>query len=399
MSKPQVSFETLLIHAGRYESWPEQFPTAPAIIPSTSFRTQSPELLDAILGGEEEGFTYSRNANPTVKEFAEAVRALEGGAVAEAFASGMAALDAALFAVGVTPGDHLLLSQDLYGATTNLSEQLWGSMGIVVETVDVTQLESLDAALRRFQPKALILETISNPLLKVPDLPRVIALAHAAKCQVVVDNTFATPVLLRPLAIGADLVVHSATKYLGGHGDAIGGVVIGTEGYGKRLHQYLKLRGGVLSPFDAWLLHRGLKTLGVRLERQCSNAAQLAQRLADSGRLGGVWYPGLSSHPSREVASRLLSGPRYGAVVTVEIPGGRSRVFRFLSALKVAASATTVGDVYTLCLYPRISSHRNQSAEALQSMGISDDTLRIAVGLESVDDIFSDILSALQASS
>lgn len=394
--KDITSLDTLFVHAGQAHAWPEQVPTAPPLIPSTSFRAESPELLDAILGGQAPGFTYSRHANPTVHGFSEAVRLLENGETAQAFSSGMAALDAALFAIHLESGDHLLLSRDLYGATINLSEQVWGPMGIQVHTVDAADLAELAHALTTWQPKGLLLETLSNPLMKVPDLPAVIALAHDAGCQVIVDNTFATPVLLRPLTLGADLVVHSATKYLGGHGDATGGIVVGRSLYEQRLHQYVKLRGSVLSPFDAWLLHRGLKTLGIRLERQCQNAAQVAERLSASGEFDRVYYPGLPDHPSHETAKKLFTGRGFGAVVTIDVPGGREQVFHLLSHLKVVGSATTVGDVYTLCLYPRIASHRNQSPEALALMGISDNTLRIAVGLESVDDIVNDILGAMR---
>lgn len=388
-------FETLLVHAGTRDAWPDAVPTAPPLITSTSFRGMSPERMDAILGGTEPGFTYSRHGNPTVAAFTEAVRLLEAGETAESFASGMAALDAALFAVGLQPHDVLLLSRDLYGATINLSEQVWGPIGIQVHQVDISDVSVFRDALQHLRPKALLLETLSNPLMMVPDLTRVIDEAHQVGCQVIVDNTFATPVLVRPLTVGADVVVHSATKYLGGHGDAAGGVVVARQAYHQRLHQYLKLRGGTLGPFDAWLLHRGLKTLGLRVERQNENAALVAQKLEDSGRFGRVYYPGLPSHPSYQTASTLFGGRGCGAVVTVTVPGGRERVFHLLSRLQLVGSATTVGDVYTLCLYPRIASHRNQSPEALAAMGISDETLRIAVGIESVDDIVADLLQAL----
>lgn len=395
MSSSHHRLETLLVHAGQLVDWPAELPTAPALIPSTSFRPATPEAMDAILGGESSGFTYSRHANPTVSAFSEAVRLLEGGQTAQAFGSGMAALDAAFFAIGLHPGDVLLLSQDLYGATLNLGQELWAAMGIVTATVNVTDIPALRAALEELHPKGLVLETLSNPLLKVPDLAQVTEAAKTVGCQVIVDNTFATPVLCRPLEWGADLVVHSATKYLGGHGDATGGVVVGHQRYAGRLHQYVKLRGSVLGSFDAWLLLRGIRTLGVRLERQCHNAQRVAEGLAASGQFGRVCYPGLPNHPSHETARHLFHGQGYGAVVTVDVPGGRDAVFRLLSRLKLVTSATTVGDVYTLCLYPRIASHRNQSAEDLAAMDISDDTLRIAVGLESADDIVADILAAL----
>jgi cystathionine beta-lyase/cystathionine gamma-synthase len=391
------SLETLFVHAGNPDHWPREMSTAPLLVPSVSFRAQTPDLMDAILGGEQPGFSYSRHANPTVLGFSEAVRALEAGETAQAFGSGMAALDAALFAVDLKPGDHVLLSQDLYGATLNLSEQIWGPMGIQADIVDISQSSLVAEALQRVRPKALLLETLSNPLMKISDLDNVIALAHQFACQVIVDNTFATPVLVRPTLHGADLVVHSATKYLGGHGDALGGVVVGRQVYADRLHQYVKLRGGVLSPFDAWLLHRGLKTLGVRIERQVANALVVARELHASGKFRRVWYPGLPDHPSHEQAQRLFGDRGFGAVVTVEVPGGREPVFRLLSRLKLVGSATTVGDVYTLCLYPRVASHRNQSPQALAAMGISDETLRIAVGLEAADEIVSDILTAMDA--
>jgi cystathionine beta-lyase/cystathionine gamma-synthase len=387
--------DTLFVHAGQPQRWPNQVPTAPPIIASTSFRTGSPEEMDRILGGTEAGFTYSRHANPTVEAFQEAVRALEGGEVAQAFSSGMAALDAALFAVGLGPGDRLLLSVDLYGATMNLSHEIWGDMGVEVWDANLTDGDGWIETVRAWRPKAILVESLSNPLMKVPDLPRIIHEAHQVGAAVIVDNTFATPCLLRPLTLGADLVVHSATKYFGGHGDAVGGVVVGTQQYGGRLHQYVKLRGSVLSPFDAWLLHRGVKTLGVRFDRQCQNARELAQRLDASGVFRRVYYPGLLHHPSHERATQLFGGRGYGAVVTVDVPGGRERVFRLLSRLTLVGSATTVGDVYTLCLYPRVASHRNQTPEALAAAGISDDTLRIAVGLEAVEDIAADILSAM----
>lgn len=396
MSKDYMtSQDTLIIHGGQSRTWPSQYSTAPSLIPSTSFRADTPEVMDAILGGDVPGFTYSRHANPTVEAFSDAIRVVEGADIAQAFSSGMAALDAALFAIGLKSGDSLLLSQDLYGATLNLSEQMWGEAGVHIETVDVSDLEKTHAALYRLHPKGLVLETLSNPLMKIPQLDRVIALAHAIDCQVVVDNTFATPVLVQPLRLGADLVVHSATKYLGGHGDATGGVVVGRSSYAKRLHQYVKLRGSVLSPFDAWLLLRGLKTLGVRFERQCQNARRVAEQLLASGRFTEVYYPGLSHHPYHKTARSLFGDRGYGAVVTVDVPGGRQSVFRLLSRLTLVGSATTVGDVYTLCLYPRIASHRNQSAEALQAMGITDETLRISIGLEAVQDIVADILNAM----
>ncbi|MDA8195347.1 MAG: aminotransferase class I/II-fold pyridoxal phosphate-dependent enzyme [Thermaerobacter sp.] len=392
-----VSLDTLLVHAGNPDSTLQQIPTSPAIFPSTSYRVDSPERMDAILAGDEEGYTYGRHGSPTVEAFASAVAALEGAAQAVAFGSGMAAVDAAWHAIGVKSGDAVLISRDLYGASLNLTHNLWGRSGVRTLAVDLTDLAALARALNDAKPVGLLFETLSNPLLKVPDLQRVIDLCHQAGCQVIVDNTFATPLMVRPLDLGADLVVHSATKYLGGHGDALGGVVAGGIGYASALHQYLKLRGGVLGPFEAWLLHRGLKTLGVRFERQCDNAREVARALAASGLFAAVYHPLLPDHPTHALAVRQFGARLGGAVVTVDLPGPRDLVFRFLKGLNLVGSATTVGDVYTLCLYPRIASHRNQTAEELAAMGIRDGTVRIAVGIENPDDIVKDLLTATRA--
>jgi cystathionine beta-lyase/cystathionine gamma-synthase len=279
-----------------------------------------------------------------------------------------------------------------------LTETFWAQWGVVTHLVDVTDLHAIDQALRSWHPKAMLLETLSNPLLKVPDIPEIVRLSQGFDCRVIVDNTFATPYLFRPIAHGADVVVHSATKYLGGHGDAMGGIVVVRErAAAEALHQFVKLRGAVLGPFEAWLLHRGIKTLAVRIRQQCDNAHHVAQALAQSGAFERVVYPGLPDHPSHQMAKRLFGDRGAGAVVTVDMAGGRAAVFRFLKRLTWVTSATTVGDVYTLCLYPKISSHRNQSPALLDEMGIHDGTVRIAVGLESWRDIVNDVLQAVKA--
>lgn len=389
------SLDTVLVHAGNLRQHPEQVPTSPTIYPSTSYRADTPELMDAILGGEVNGYTYARHGSPTVEAFASAVAALEGADHAVAFASGMAAIDAAWYAIGVKNGDRVLVSRDLYGASLNLTHTLWGLGGVEAIAVDLTDLKGLEHILNSVKPTGILFETLSNPILKAPDLKKIVAMCHGVGCQVIVDNTFATPLMVQPLEWGADLVVHSATKYLGGHGDAVGGVTAGGESYKNALHQYLKLRGGILGPFEAWLLHRGIKTLGVRFERQCANALTVAQALEDSQVFRKVYHPLLISHPTHELAVAQFGTKLGGAVVTLELPGGRDVVYRFLKELHMVGSATTVGDVYTLCLYPRMASHRNQSPEELQKMGITDGTVRIAVGLEHASDIIDDILGAV----
>lgn len=387
------ALETKLVHAGRQPSAPAS--TAMPIYPSTSFQPPSPEELDAILGGEVAGYSYTRHANPTVDALAEAVAALEGGETAICYGSGMAAIDAALYAAGVKAGERVLLSQDLYGASLNLAQAVWGEAGVDVVVEDFGDLGRVEAALKRHTPRVVLFEVLSNPLLRVADGPALVALAARYGAVSIVDNTFTTPLVCRPLEWGADLVVHSATKYLGGHGDATGGVVVARAAYRPRLLQYLKLRGAVLGPFEAWLVHRGLRTLALRYGRQCDNARILAEQLQASGRFARVIHPLLPDHPSRALAERILGG-RGGAVVTLELSGGRTAAFDFLRRLRLVGSATSVGDVYTLCLYPVMASHRNLSPAERARMGITDGIVRLAVGIEHVDDILADVLQAAE---
>lgn len=369
-------------------------PTALPIYPATSFRSRSAESLDQLMAGQRQGFSYARHGNPNVDALVEAMMRLEGTETGIATGSGMAAIDAALYASGLAVGDRVLVSQDVYGASLSLLSTIWREAGVEVIVADLTEAGFFASQLEQSQPKAVLVETISNPLLKVLDIPAMSRLAHDAGAQMIVDNTFATPVMCRPAEWGADLVVHSATKYLGGHGDAMGGVVLGRHEHQDRLHQYLKLRGAVLGPFEAWLIHRGLRTLGVRFERQSANAKRVAKMLYDSGLFAHVYYPLLEDHPTYTTARKVLGDILGGAVVTLDLKGGKNEVFRFIDHLELVASATTVGDIYSLCLYPLIASHRNQTREERAKMGISDATVRISVGLEDPEDIALDIIKA-----
>lgn len=388
----QWNLETLLVHAGERTPDVPGTPTVHPISPSNTY-TAPLAQMDAILGGAP-GHTYGRHSNPTVQAFADAVASLEGGATALAYSSGMAAIHAVLTALELRPGDRIVLSQDLYGASLNLVEQIVQPMGIEAITADLVDLSAAARIFEQARPKAVLFELISNPLLRIIDGPALTELAHRAGARVIVDNTFTTPLMARPLAYGADFVVHSATKYLGGHGDAIGGVVVAEDGYQAVLHRQQKLLGTILGPFEAWLLHRGLKTLGLRFPRQCQSARILAERLTASGRFKAVHHPLLPHHPEHARARSLFPEGLSGAVVTLEIDGGKPEVFRFLEALELVIPATTVGDVYTLALYPLIASHRSQTPEARARMGIHDGTVRIAVGIESVDDLLGDLVQA-----
>ncbi len=388
---------TLLVHAGT-PSLGGIEPTALSIYPSTTYRSHSAQALDQLMGGEVSGFSYARHGNPNVEAFVEAMRQLELAETGIATASGMAAIDAAVYATQVGPGDTVLISKDVYGASLNLVGTIWDEMGLKVVVDDFTDLNRLEQSLAEHQPRTVLLETLSNPLLKILDVPSIVDLVHRVGAQLIVDNTFTTPLVTRPLEWGADLVVHSATKYIGGHGDAMGGVVLGREEYRQRLRQYLKLRGAVLGPFEAWLLHRGLRTLGVRFEKQCFNAAYLARILDQSHQFQRVFYPLFPNHPTYAIAKRLLPPQLGGAVVTLDLGGNnKDDIFRFLDNLQLVASATTVGDIYTLCLYPIIASHRNQSPEERANMGITDSMVRVSVGLEDPEDIAADLIQAASA--
>lgn len=393
-SEREWDLRTTLVHAG--ERIPPQagYPTVHDIVVSNSFVPESPEAADAILGGQRHGYTYSRHNNPTVDALAEAVRRLEGGECGLAYSSGMAAVHAALLATAVAPGDAIVVSRDLYGASINLTQELFAPFGVTVVQANLVDLEEAASVLRRVRPKVVLFEVLSNPLLRVVDGAALTAMAHDVGAQVIVDNTFTTPLLVRPLEFGADLVVHSATKYLGGHGDAVGGVVVTYQRYYERMHRQQKLLGAVLGPFEAWLIHRGLKTLALRFERQCDNAAALAERLVASGRFRRVHYPLLPDHPEHDRIRHVTRDGRGGAVVTLELPGGKPEVFEFLRSLELVVPATTVGDVYSLALYPVMASHRSQTPEERAAMGITEGTVRIAVGIEAVEDIAEDLIAA-----
>lgn len=387
---------TVAVHAG--ERRPERpfTPTVSPIYASNTFVAPDPEEMDAILGGSLEGYTYTRHHNPTVAAFEEAVALLEGAEAARAYASGMAALAAALLGAGVAPGDRVLLSRDLYGATVSLVRDVFGRFGVEAVTADLTDPSAYEPLLERHRPRAVVAETLSNPLLRVVDVGALASAAHAHGAQLIVDNTFTTPLLCRPLELGADLVVHSATKYLGGHGDATGGVVVGPRERIRDLYARQKLLGDNLGPFEAWLLHRGLKTLPLRFQRQSASAWRLAQELRDSGRFRRVVHPLLPDHPDAERVRRLYPGRLPGAVVSVDLGCDREGVFRFLRALRLVVPATTVGDVYTLCLYPWIASHRSLPPEEREAMGVTEGLVRFAVGLEEPGDLLADILQAAE---
>lgn len=410
---PERSLYTLAVHAGERatKTTPLTGPDAghgyqAVVTPvhhSVGYTYEDTEDLDRVFAGSSDNPVYTRYGNPTVSAFETAVAALEGGEAALAYGSGMAAIHAALLASGARAGTSVVAAHDVYGATYALLNRLLATQGVTVRFVDAADLNAVDAAVKEVQPVAVLVETVSNPLLKVADLPALARIAHAAGASFIVDNTFATPCLCRPLLLGADFVVHSATKYLGGHGDVLGGVVVvGTREQRSALNELNKLLGANLAPQEAWLAHRGLKTLPLRMERQCGNAAIVAAWLATQPRVERVNYPGLASHPQHRLAESLFSGPEgeplYGAMVSFDLAGaGRSEVFRFLEALRLVQPATTLGDVYTLTLYPAMSSHRALDPETRARIGIGEGLVRLSIGIEDPRDIVEDLERGLAA--
>jgi cystathionine gamma-synthase/methionine-gamma-lyase len=354
--------------------------------------------LDAVFAGTRQGYVYARYGNPTVTALEQAVAALEEGESALAFASGMGAIHAALLAVGARAGSTVIAARDIYGATYALLDQLMRSQGVATCFVDVTDLETVETLCMELEPVALLVETISNPLLKIADLPALAQVAHRHGAALLVDNTFATPCLVQPLTLGADVVIHSATKYLGGHGDVLGGVVVTSQARWADLFEILKVTGANLGPQEAWLVLRGIKTLPLRVGQHCQNGLAVARWLAGHSKASRVLYPGLPSHPQHVLAGRLFQGPGYGGMVSFELAGaGQPQVFRFFEALRLCMPATTLGDVYTLVLYPAHSSHRALGPEERARIGIGEGLVRISVGIEALEDIIADLEQALGA--
>jgi cystathionine gamma-synthase/methionine-gamma-lyase len=396
-----LHFDTLAAHAG--ESHPGGTdgsawqPTATPIHNASGFYMPSLDALDEVFAGQRQGYFYTRDGNPTVRAFEQAVAALESAPLVGAFGSGMAAIYGALLAAGIRPGDHIVATQDMYGLTRVLFTSHLADFGIRTTFVDMADLVATEAALSE-GASVLYLETISNPLVKVLDLDALVRLAKAAGAKTVVDNTFASPYLLRPIEHGVDLVVHSATKYIGGHGDVTGGTVAAAdEALGRKVQYQAKLLGAVLGPNEAYLSLRGLKTLSLRMARQCDNALAVAEWLADQPMVERVYYPGLPDHPQHALAGRLLGG-RYGAMLAFDLRDGeRTRVGRFMDALGLIAPAPTLGDLRSLTLYPVVASHRGLTPEERKAVGIGDGLVRVSIGIEEPADLIEDLKQGLRA--
>jgi len=389
-------FITRAVHAGERIQPDGYTPVVTPIHPTVGFLYESMDDLDAVFATTRAGYVYPRYGSPTVAAFEIAIAELERGEAAHAFGSGMAAIYAALLAAGMRAGTTVIAALDLYGATMTLLQRLMTELGVTVRLVDVTDLNALETTLAQTRPIALIAETISNPLLKVADISALAEMAHRHGGQLLIDNTFASPYLCNPLALGADFVIHSATKYISGHGDVMAGVVVTSTENRRKLYELNKLVGGVLGPFEAWLALRGVKTLPLRMRQQCASAARVAEWLTQHPRIARVNYPGLPTHPQHELTQRLFGGRGFGGMLSFEIANAeRTQVFRFMEALELCSPATTLGDIYSLVLHPATSSHRSLTTEERARIGIRDGLVRLSVGIEDVADIIGDLEHAL----
>ena len=378
-------FETLAVHAGA-EPDPQTGAVVPAIQMSTTFKQDG-------VGGLRGGFEYGRSGNPTRLALEEAIAALEGATHGIAYASGLAATQNIFYLLD--PGNRLLMSDDVYGGTWRLADKVWRRYGIETDPIDLRDLDAVAGAFAGERPPLMVwIETPSNPLLKVVDISAVSRLAAVAGAITVVDNTFATPYLQQPLSLGADLVLHSATKYLGGHSDVIGGLVATrSDELAERLRFHQNAAGAVPSPFDCFLVMRGMRTLAVRMERASANALVLALWLADRPEVERVHYPGMPGHPAHELVARQMRLP--GAMLSIEIRGGEAAARQLAGATRLFTLAESLGAVESLIELPAPMTH---ASVADSPLAVPPGLVRLSVGIENVEDLRADLESALAAS-
>ncbi len=389
MATKPYSLDTLAVRAGQERS---QFGEhAEALYLTSSFVFKDAAQAAARFSGAEEGNVYARFSNPTVTTFQQRLAALEGAAGCIATASGMAAILATVMAL-LKAGDHIVASRSIFGATQQLFGNIFTRFGIETSFVEATNIDAYRAALQP-NTKLVFIETPSNPLTEVIDIAAVAAVAHQGGALLAVDNCFCTPVLQRPLDLGADLVIHSATKYLDGQGRVLGGAVCADKALTEEVFKFLRTAGPTLSPFNAWVILKGMETLKIRMQAQSAAALDLAQRLEAHPQVARVFYPGLPSHPQHALAMRQQKSG--GAIVSFEVKGGRAEAWRVVDHCQLLSITANLGDVKTTITHPASTTHGRISPEARAAAGISEGLLRIAVGLESVDDIEADLKNGL----
>jgi methionine-gamma-lyase len=385
-------FSTRAIRAASRIPDAPQPPLNVPIYASSTFEVAHAAELGDLLEFARPGHSYSRYSNPTHEALERAVAELEGGEAALSTASGMAAVHAVMLSI-LRSGDEAIIPAAVYGGIVGIAQAVLERSGIVTRSVDTTDHEAVTAAMGP-RTKLLWLETISNPTTAVADVAALAELAHARGVVVAVDNTFASPALATPLSLGADVVVHSTTKYIGGHSDIIGGVIVGSAERVAAARKIVINAGGNGSPWEAFLALRGLKTLALRMERHSANALAVASALEGAPGVIGVRYPGLTSHPQHALSARVLRDGMAGGMLAVELEGGRPHGERFLGRMRIAVHATSLGGVETLVSHPASSSHRQLSDADLQAAGLTPGMLRVSIGLEDADDLVADLTAA-----
>ena len=386
------NIRTKLVHEGVRRS--QYGEVAEAIFLTQGFVYDTAKAAEArfIKAGEDE-FIYARYGNPTVRMFEERIAALEGAEDAFATASGMAAVNAALMSM-LKAGDHVVSARALFGSCLYILEEILTRFGVEVTFVDGTDLAAWQAAIRP-GTRAVFLETLSNPTLELIDLKAVSDLAHAAGALVVVDNVFATPIYSRAFELGADVVVYSTTKHIDGQGRCLGGVVLGSQDYiRKTLEPYLKHTGGAMSPFNAWVMLKGLETLDLRVRAMTASATQLAQALEGHAKLANVIFPHLRAHPQFALAKAMMA--EGGTMLSIDVKGGQAAAFRVLNALKIFIISNNLGDAKSIVTHPATTTHQRLSEKQRASLGITPGLIRISVGIEDIRDLLADLMQALE---
>lgn len=380
-----AGLDTLAVRAGIRRT-PEGEHSEP-IFATSSYVFSSAEEAAARFAGDQPGNVYSRYTNPTVRAFEERIAALEGGEAGVATASGMAAILSTCMAL-LSAGDHIICSRSVFGTTTVFFTKYMKKFGVEVSLVNLTAFSEWQAAIQP-NTKLLFLETPSNPRCDVADIGRLAELAHAHDCQLVVDNCFCTPALQKPLALGADIVVHSATKYLDGQGRCLGGAVVGKKDTMAEVLGFIRTCGPTMSPFNAWVFSKGLETLRLRMEAHSANAQALAQWLQQQPQVEQVFYAGLKDHPGHELAAKQQRA--FGGVLSFVLKGGREEAWRFINATRIMSLTANLGDTKTTIVHPATTTHGRLAPEEKSAAGISEGMIRLAVGLEDVNDLIADL--------
>ncbi|WP_444816797.1 O-succinylhomoserine sulfhydrylase [Stutzerimonas frequens] len=386
-----VGLDTLAVRAGQRRT-PEAEHGEPLFFTS-SYVFRSAADAAARFAGDVPGNVYSRYTNPTVRAFEERIAALEGAEQAVATASGMAAILATVMSL-CSAGDHVLVSRSVFGATVSLFEKYFKRFGVQVDYVPLTDFAAWESAFKE-NTRLVFVESPSNPLAELVDIAALAQLCHDKGAMLAVDNCFCTPVLQQPLALGADIVIHSATKYIDGQGRCLGGVVAGRSEQMKEVVGFLRTAGPTLSPFNAWVFLKGLETLRLRMQAHCASAQTLAEWLEQQPGVERVYYAGLAGHPQHELAKRQQKG--FGAVLSFEVTGGKAGAWRFIDATRLISITANLGDSKTTITHPGSTTHGRLSAEDRATAGISDSLIRVAVGLEDVDDLKADLARGLAA--